>query len=246
VTLGSDSWIWRIFFSLSTILLSILARSSPHESSPAGRVSQLPESLIFSHRLHLTKAQASCQDCHATAWGSTSATDNKLPSEKDCLKCHDGQQARRECTVCHKHPESAVRSRLPARDFRFNHQLHLELGNLAPVIAAAIDSGNYLSPPQNIRAQLNREIPCLACHRGLDETDLAGKANLPQMADCLVCHAEIDPPFSCEFCHTKEAKIKPSSHTADYLDLHNSGKVKLEKQSCQICHGAHFRCMGCH
>jgi hypothetical protein len=174
------------------------------------------------------------------------ATDNNLPLEKDCLKCHDGQQARRECTVCHKHPESVVPSRIPARDFRFNHQLHLELGNLAPVIAAAIDSDNYLSPPQNIRAQLNRGIPCLACHRGLEETDLAGKVNLPQMADCLVCHAEIDPPFSCELCHTKEAKIKPASHSADYLDLHNSGKIKLEKQSCQICHGSRFRCMGCH
>jgi len=246
VTPISVPWIRRIFFALLIIVLSSLARSNPQETSPARRVSQQSENLIFSHRFHLTKTTASCQDCHASAQDSISATDNNLPSEKDCLKCHDGRKARRECTVCHKHPESAVPSRIPARDFRFSHQLHLELGNLAPVIAAAIDSGNYLSPAQDIRTQLNREIPCLACHRGVEETDLAGKVNLPQMADCVVCHAEIDPPFSCEFCHTKEAKIKPSNHTADYLDLHNSGKVKLEKRSCQICHGTHFRCMGCH
>jgi len=134
----------------------------------------------------------------------------------------------------------------PARDFRFDHQLHLRLGNLAPVIAAAIDQGNYLSPTPNIRKHLNGDNPCQACHRGLEETASARKTNLPRMADCLVCHSEIAPPFSCEFCHTKDAKIKPASHIPDYLDLHNSGKIKLEKQSCKICHGTGFRCMGCH
>jgi c(7)-type cytochrome triheme protein len=242
----SVSWIRWTFFSLLIIVLSSLARSDPQEPSPAEAVSRRSEGLIFSHRLHLAKAKASCQDCHSNARDSRLATDNNLPLEKDCLKCHDGQQARRECTVCHKHQENVVPLGIPPRDFRFNHQLHLELGNLAPVIAAAIDGGNYLSPTKNIRAQLSGENPCLACHRSLEETDLAGKANLPQMADCLVCHAEIDPPFSCEFCHTKDAKIKPASHSLDYLDLHNSGKVKLEKQSCKICHATGFRCMGCH
>jgi c(7)-type cytochrome triheme protein len=235
-----------IFFWLLTIVLSSLARSSSQETSPAGKVSQQSEDLIFSHRFHLTKTTASCQDCHTNVSDSSAATDNNLPSEKDCLKCHDGLQARNQCTVCHKSQEGAGSSQNPVRTFRFDHKRHLELGNLAPVIAAAIDSGNYLSPAESIRMQLDQEIPCLACHRGLEQTDLAGKANLPQMADCLVCHAEIDPPFSCEFCHTKEAKIKPVSHTPDFLDLHNSGKLQLKKQSCKICHGTHFRCMGCH
>jgi len=221
-------------------------RAEPYQSSSAGAPPQQPVGLLFSHRFHLTQTKALCLDCHATIQDSTSASDNNLPAEKDCLKCHDGQRARRECPVCHNNQESAAPMESPARDFRFDHQLHLGLGNLAPVIAAAIDQGSYLSQAQNIRKHLNGDNPCQACHRGLEETDLAGKANLPQMADCLVCHAEIDPPFSCEFCHTKDAKIKPASHTPDFLDLHNSDKVKLEKQSCKICHGTRFRCMGCH
>lgn len=239
-------WIRWIFFSLLIIVLLSPARSDPHESFSAPAIPKPFENLIFSHRLHLTRTKASCQDCHVAIRDSTKASDSNLPAEKNCLKCHDGQQARRECVVCHRHQESVIPLKSPERDFRFNHQLHLELGNLAPVIAAAIDEGSYLSPAKNIRSQLNEENSCQACHRGLQETDLADRANLPQMADCLVCHAEIAPPFSCEFCHTKEAQIKPSSHAPDYLDLHNSGKVKLEKQSCKICHGTGFRCMGCH
>jgi c(7)-type cytochrome triheme protein len=222
------------------------AGAEPRQSSSAGALPQQPKNLLFSHRFHLTQAKASCLDCHARIQDSTSASDSNLPAERDCLKCHDGQRARRECPVCHKNQESVDPMESPARDFRFDHKLHLGLGNLAPVIAAAIDQGSYLSRAQNIREHLNGENLCQACHRGLEETDLASRTNLPQMADCLVCHFEIAPPFSCEFCHTKDAKIKPASHTPDYLDLHSSGKVKLEKQSCRICHGVGFRCMGCH
>ena len=141
---------------------------------------------------------------------------------------------------------ASSRLRSPVRTSASTISVILELGNLAPVIAAAIDEGNYLSPAKSIRTQLDEEIPCLACHRGLEETDLAGKANLPQMADCLVCHAEIDPPLVVSSATRRRRRSNLSSHTPDYLDLHNSGKVKLEKQSCKICHGTHFRCMGCH
>ena len=228
------------------VIFSCLTDYAPLRFSPAGTVSHQSGNLIFSHRFHLTRTKASCQDCHAKIRDSTLAMDSNLPVEKDCRKCHNGMQARSECSVCHRHPEKVLRQEIPARSLRFNHQLHLGLGNLAPVIAAAIDEGNYLSPPQDIRDHLNGENPCVACHRGLAEADLAGSVNLPQMADCLVCHAEIAPPFSCELCHTKDATIKPASHTSDYLDLHNSGKVKLDKLSCKICHGIGFRCMGCH
>jgi hypothetical protein len=132
------------------------------------------------------------------------------------------------------------------RNLRFNHKLHLAMGNLAPVIAAAIDGGKYLGPADDIRRHLNTQNPCEACHRGLEQAEAATKVNFPQMADCLVCHNKIEPPFSCEKCHIDTAVLKPASHTPDYLDLHSSRKIKLDKASCRICHGTNFRCMGCH
>src|SRR3984885_3699320 len=80
----------------------------------------------------------------------------------------------------------------------FSHAKHLKLGNVAPVIAAAIDSGIYLG--QNgakIRPLLNSGNACLACHRGLEESEAVSRTNMPQMADCLVCHNQIDLPDSC-------------------------------------------------
>jgi hypothetical protein len=66
------------------------------------------------------------------------------------------------------------------------------------------------------------------------------------MADCLVCHSQIDPPFSCEFCHAPGDHLKPVSHTPDFIDTHTSGKLKLDKSSCAVCHGRTFTCQGCH
>ena len=90
------------------------------------------------------------------------------------------------------------------------------MGNLAPVIAAAIDKKTYLQPPGDIRRHLNTQNACEACHRGLEESDQVTPAAMPQMADCLVCHTEIDNPFSCEKCHAKNAALKPASHVASY------------------------------
>lgn len=128
----------------------------------------------------------------------------------------------------------------------FNHQTHLKLGNVAPVIAQAIDRGTYLSPPGNIRQYLNTSNPCQACHRGLEESTKVSKANMPQMADCLVCHNKIDPPYSCQFCHEPGQQLKPASHTADLLDSHTRKNAIADKASCAICHGRKFTCLGCH
>jgi c(7)-type cytochrome triheme protein len=203
------------------------------------------QDLIFSHRKHLAR-QPECVQCHTSILWSTSAQDRNLPGEKTCLTCHDGARAGKECALCHTNPGGVQPRATPGRHIRFNHQLHLSFGNLAPAFAKAIDTGRYLSEPGDMRRHLNTENACLACHRGILETDLATRANLPAMADCLVCHTRIDPPFSCGFCHTPEFELKPASHTAKFADAHSSRKAVPDKSTCKICHGAKFTCMGCH
>src|SRR5262245_13004294 len=195
----------------------------------------------FSHRRHLALKGVSCEDCHYSALSSRLAADENLPKAATCVACHDGLHAMK-----HDEGERAYVFKSPARTLKFSHQQHLALGNVAPALAAAIDSGTYLSPKRPALTHLETENACMACHRGLPESDVTGTANHPQMADCLVCHATIDPPFSCELCHTAEAKIKPASHTPNFIDLHSSRNAKLDKPSCKICHGVSFRCMGCH
>ncbi|MSO23584.1 MAG: hypothetical protein EXQ58_10105 [Acidobacteria bacterium] len=183
----------------------------------------------------------SCEHCHYNALSSRLASDDNLPKSETCLVCHDGFHA-----LKHDEGEKAYVFKSPLRTLKFSHQPHLALGNVAPALAAAIDSGTYLSPTRPARNQLETGNACMPCHRGLAESDATGPGNHPQMADCLVCHSTIDPPFSCELCHTKDAKIKPASHTPNFSDLHSNRNAKLDKPACKICHGVGFRCMGCH
>jgi len=186
----------------------------------------------FSHRIHLGQG-LECVECHTAAAASTKVEDNLLPAKRVCLACHEDG-------------EVAIPSPPTTRLSKFSHALHLKMGSAAPFIVSAIDHGNYLQPPGDIRRHLNTKNLCQACHRGLEESDQVTRAALPQMADCLVCHTQIDPPFSCEDCHSKDAQLKPPSHTERFMDAHSSGKLHLDKSTCAVCHGRTFTCMGCH
>ncbi len=69
---------------------------------------------------------------------------------------------------------------------------------------------------------------------------------MPRMADCLVCHNQIDPPFSCAQCHDpKWTGLQPANHhDTDFHDKHSTKAIV--KQGCSLCHGRTFTCMGCH
>ena len=186
----------------------------------------------FSHAVHL-KLKIECGACHSQAAGSSKAEDNLLPQATACRRCHEpgpiGEPAKVLVT-------------------KFDHQLHLKLGPLAPVILASVRSGSYLSSPAaGLEEQLSRAGQCTACHRGLETSSMIDKAaDFPMMADCLVCHAKVDPPFSCEKCHEPGPHLKPASHTRQFLDEHSRRGVLKEKQSCAVCHGRKFTCLGCH
>jgi bacterioferritin-associated ferredoxin len=186
----------------------------------------------FSHELHLKlPAKLACVTCHASVQSSTRLEDNNLPPAAICLGCH------KEASI--GEPRKTILA-------RFDHKKHLAMGNVAPLIAAAIDSKNYLGQVDDIRRHLDSANQCAACHRGMEESVEPARADLPQMADCLVCHNKIDNPFSCEFCHAKGAALKPSSHASDFLDTHTRKDAKFDKESCAICHGRRFQCLGCH
>ena len=194
----------------------------------AGAGTRVDAAAPFSHRLHL-KLKLQCTGCHASVTSSTRVEDNNLPTKQACLPCH------KQVTIPEP-PKTAIA--------KFSHQQHLKLGNIAPVLAAAIKSKNYLSPSDDILRHLNGSNACVACHRGLEESDAVTKAALPRMADCLVCHNKIDPPFSCETCHAKGADLRPVSHAGDFIDRHSTKAVA--KTTCAVCHGRRFSCMGCH
>ena len=191
----------------------------------------------FSHREHLEMG-LECSGCHAAAASSTKADDNLLPSPQVCRGCH-------EAGVIPRRPPA-----LATPVTKFSHALHLQMSSItAPLIANMIDQGNYLQPAlaANVRSRLSSINRCEACHRGLEQSDAVTPAALPNMADCLVCHAKIDVPWTCEDCHSKTSDLTPPSHKVDhFFDLHSRGTLHLDKTTCAVCHGREFTCMGCH
>ena len=213
---------------MRTLLLAVLA------------VPLAAQDWAFPHRPHLAMG-LDCQTCHSLAPTSQDAADNLLPDGQLCGACHNGQTA----------PEidvSPIEQRPPSeRTYRFDHEFHLGLGAIAPLIAGAIDSGNYFGKPGEARRFLDEATACTACHRGLEASlSIDASVHMPQMADCIVCHTKIDNPFTCKECHDPNADLMPADHTREFIDLHSTGKIALDKLSCLPCHGRNFACMGCH
>lgn len=127
----------------------------------------------FSHKLHLGMG-LDCAACHSAAPTSTKAEDDLLPPKQVCAGCHDDSRT--------PQPPPA----LPVPVVHFSHAVHLKMGNLAPVIARAIEKGNYLQPSEDVRKYLDTKNACQACHRGLEQSDRVTAAAMPKMADCLV------------------------------------------------------------
>jgi len=127
----------------------------------------LGQTAQFSHRMHLA-AKLDCVVCHAAALTSTRPDDNLLPARAVCLQCHKTAE---------------IGASMVTRLARFDHQLHLKLGNVAPIIAAAIDKKTYLTAAGvELRAQLSTQNLCEACHRGLEVSERPDRSGLPQMA----------------------------------------------------------------
>ncbi|MBK7930328.1 MAG: cytochrome c3 family protein [Bryobacterales bacterium] len=72
----------------------------------------------FSHKLH-TKLVPKCESCHASITASTKASDNNLPQADACAACHE---------------QRTISSPRTTTVTIFNHQKHIALGNIAPVI----------------------------------------------------------------------------------------------------------------
>lgn len=110
--------------------------------------------------------------CHTKATTSIKLADNLLPTADACVACHK---------------DVKIKTPGPLRLQNFDHALHVK--------------HELLRGCDRNAATLGHEKCVAACHRGT-ESSTAIKADVkqhfPHMADCLVCHIKIDPPFSCE------------------------------------------------
>jgi hypothetical protein len=149
---------------------------------------------------------------------------------------HLGSKVKLACVTCHV---EAPRSTKVADQLRPGAGLcakcHPDSRTFAPRARAELLVAKF-SHAQHVKLQR-----CEQCHGGVVRD--AAKP-FPPMADCLICHNRIDPPYSCETCHEDVKALTPASHDAKWVDTHTDPKIA--KQDCASCHGRNFRCQGCH
>lgn len=176
------------------------------------------EALIhFSHQAHLNDYGVVCADCHVDAATSRAATDNILPREKDCASCHAEEVPDPDqCEKCHRSEVEKVSFKSPERVIDFHHQYHVDV----------------------------LKLECEWCHKGMDRTDYASRANWPVMDDCLTCHQDRDAPFDCATCHPRVEVIRPQTHQQDWIHEHKQ-HVRAVDMPCSKCHEDTW-CEDCH
>ncbi|MEM6992072.1 MAG: cytochrome c3 family protein [Myxococcota bacterium] len=160
--------------------------------------------LKFNHKLHLSKG-ASCEDasCHGSMSQVRLATTLQLPTEADCLTCHDGKQATQRCGACHI-TESSGRLQTRARDDRL-------LPALVPTAASSWGMEHDLAFVED-HAALSKANPsaCETCHTETFCTDCHAGPIRPMRihaGDFLTTHALSAQARTadCQSCHRTQS-----------------------------------------
>jgi hypothetical protein len=123
---------------------------------------------------------------------------------------------------------------------------------LLVLIAAAQDEPAYVSPPEELPAEVGAQpiafnhklhveqgLKCLDCHKGAEKKRAAG---LPAMKDCLLCHQTIateSPDIQKMFMLTSSG-IKLDwvrvYQTPDFVFFSHKNHLKAG-ETCETCHG---------
>ncbi len=170
----------------------------------------------FSHKTHITEAEAECSACHATISGSKLASDRNQPSHEQCIECHDDLEEETKCKMCHVDPENPEPIPHPERTFLFNHSFHLK----------------------------EQKLTCDKCHSGIEKLDIAFNKALPPKQTCIECHSDEIEINVCRTCHKDVAAVFPHNHLGNWKLSHKIDARSGQKE-CSVCHSADY-CQECH
>lgn len=204
---------------LGLTLLMVLAIALAACASVLG-IRRQPASHPFEHRAHLMKG-VGCLECHKGVDLTGDTGPLHIPSDADCVRCHQKPHDSRPCQGCHGETYVRDAAELARARLRFTHSRHM--------IAAEGD--------------------CVRCHGAVTES--RPDTVMPKMATCFGCHEHRDQWAlrDCNGCHVDLAAegTMPDDHMVhdgDWLREHGS-RAASEKDLCASCH-TERQCASCH
>ena len=175
-----------------------------------------------------------CNVCHAGALKSTQATDNLLPNPAVCAAAIKTQNRSRLPRVytCRNSTTPCTRSSVTS----------------APTIAKAVDSGAYLGKPADVHRPDLNTYKCLC--RLPSRAWIAPTKSATRISRTwrIVSSATTKSTL-----RSVAKSVTSSSRRSSLPPTRTTGSIATRRrrcpricQSCAVCHGRRFTCLGCH
>jgi hypothetical protein len=223
-----------------------------------------PANLNFNHQLHVQK-KVDCATCHGAMTDVQLATRQQLPKMATCLKCHDGNQAPKECGVCHlKQPSGRLQLTFPSGILRpmQGDPLGLDHGP-----RYEFNHGNRASMDRGTCLSCHTESYCQTCHDALQKplsvhpNDFITLHPIQARQDSTRCSSCHRAQSFCAACHersgvgqssdrslrARNVKVHPDYNA--WVEVpgpqHHGVAASRDMQSCVSCHREES-CLTCH
>lgn len=224
--------------------------------------------LKFNHALH-DKAGSDCEDCHGDMSRVRLATVLQLPTEQNCLECHDGVGATDACSACHP-TQSGGKLKTRAIDDRSMPALVPKDDNswgAAHDLAFVEDHAHISKANPSLCQSCHDESFCTDCHAGVirpmrihsgDFINTHALDARAQTTNCQSCHRT---QSFCLGCHERMGfDQEPGSAFAvgGSLSFHPDGwagppgmpqghahAAQRNMTACASCH-TEDSCLACH
>ncbi len=230
---------------------------------------------FFNHMLHTQQLEMECETCHTGLLSETIRTTGYLPMMDDCMSCHNGGAAPRDCESCHVDDRRLLMPATHTADWTTTHGPDAQFADISCVPCHAgtdcedCHAGGQLNELADIGAARQSPFAPLldgsavnavnAVH-GLNFRFLHGIEARAKSTDCLTCH-EIDGGDFCAECHNPadDEGIRPVWHGgADWGALagavgsgggRHAQMARRDIENCAVCHDARGddpTCLQCH
>ncbi len=180
------------------------------------------EGMIINHDAH--KGKLTCAYCHNRVGHPGMDGYYNRMKMSECMKCHDGKKAPRECNVCHTSEFKITPKSHDILDWRRKHGKKAKKDD-KPCLFCHYEKKD-----------------CLACH-GMEMPHISNWIRLHQREKrlfglCKKCHPD---PYYCEKCHHPGYDPKRES----WRSVHRRTVGRIGNSHCLLCHKSSY-CLSCH
>ena len=173
----------------------------------------------FSHAVHGTKADLTCDKCHVDAKNADTVG---MPAPQKCVLCHNNKEAY-DAKLKPFLVEKKVKWTQATQqigDIKFAHNAHLA-----------------------------KNVSCVACHQDIESSEAISPDLKMSMNQCMTCHQQRSVSNACITCHKEQTPaMAPVTHKINWQQGHgkvaHSGSMDGKNQ-CSVCHTA-SSCTSCH